>query len=154
MDTNCTMNHEIVPKAIDWLRPAQNVSAHHKEIINMQNMQNTQICKTCIWALQEERASSGPSCNRYAAHLLLLPFLLDGLLAYEVLEHNRLHPLNPALDPSSELIGITLIFIHWYNLYSRRYQPKDEVDIQDLTTMGDRCNIFCISCILNILCIL
>jgi hypothetical protein len=43
--------------------------------------------------------------------LLLLPFLLDGLLADEVLEHNRRHPLNPALDPSSELIGITLIFI-------------------------------------------
>jgi hypothetical protein len=39
-DTNCTMNHEIVPKSIDWLQPAQNVSVHHKEIINMQNMQN------------------------------------------------------------------------------------------------------------------
>ncbi len=71
--------------------------------------------------------------------LLLLPFLLDGLLADEVLEHNRLRPLNPALDPSSELVGITLIFIQWYNLYRRRYQPKDEVDIQDLATLGDRC---------------
>jgi hypothetical protein len=71
--------------------------------------------------------------------LLLLPFLLDGLLADEVLEHNRLHPLNPALDPSDELVGITLTFIQWYNLYRRRYPPKDEVDIQDLTTLGDRC---------------
>jgi hypothetical protein len=71
--------------------------------------------------------------------LLLLPFLLDGLLADEVLEHNRLHPLNPALDPSSELIWITLIFIQWYNLYRRRYPPKDEVDIQDLTALGDKC---------------
>jgi hypothetical protein len=43
--------------------------------------------------------------------LLLLPFLFDGLLADEVLEHHGLHPLNPALDPSSELIEITLIFI-------------------------------------------
>jgi hypothetical protein len=34
MDTNCTMNYEIVPKSIDWLRPAQKVSAHHKETIN------------------------------------------------------------------------------------------------------------------------
>ncbi len=58
--------------------------------------------------------------------LLLLPLFLDGLLADEVLEHNRLHPLNPALDPSSELIGITLIFIQWYNLYRRRCPPKDE----------------------------
>ncbi len=58
MEISCTMNHEIVPKSIDWLRPAQNISARHKEIINMQNMQNT--CKICTWALQEERASSEP----------------------------------------------------------------------------------------------
>ena len=70
--------------------------------------------------------------------LILLPFLLDGLLADEVLEHNRAHPFNPALDPSSELIGITLVFIQWYNLYRRRYPPKDEVDIQVLTTLGER----------------
>ncbi len=43
--------------------------------------------------------------------LLLLPFLLDGLLTDEVLEHNRLHPLNPAWDPSSELIAIILIML-------------------------------------------
>ena len=36
---NTTMNHEIVPKSIDWLRRAQNVSAH-RTTINMQNMQN------------------------------------------------------------------------------------------------------------------
>jgi hypothetical protein len=41
MDTDCTMNHEMVPKSIDWLQPAQNVSAHHKEIINMQKKQKT-----------------------------------------------------------------------------------------------------------------
>ena len=76
---------------------------------------------------------------RHILRLLLLPFLLDGLLADEVLEHNRLHPLNPALDPSDELVGITLTFIQWYNLYRRRYPPKDEVDIQDLATLGDRC---------------
>jgi hypothetical protein len=71
--------------------------------------------------------------------LLLLPFLLDGLLADEVLKHSRLHPLNPALDPSSELIGITLIFIQWYHLYRRGNPPREEVYIQDLTTLGDRC---------------
>ena len=70
--------------------------------------------------------------------LLLLPFLLDGLLADEVLKHNRAHPLNPVLDPSSELIGVTMVLIQWYNLYRRRYPPKDEVDIQDLTALGER----------------
>ena len=71
--------------------------------------------------------------------LLLLPFLLDGLLADEVLKHNRAHPLNPVLDPSSELIGVTMVLIQWYNLYRRRYPPKDEVDTQDLTALGKRC---------------
>jgi hypothetical protein len=61
--------------------------------------------------------------------LLLLPFLRDGLLADVVLDYNREHPLNPVFDPSSELIGITMIFIEWYNLYHRRNPPKDEVDI-------------------------
>ena len=42
MDANCTMNNEIVPKSIDGLRRVQNVSAQHKQITNMQNMQNTQ----------------------------------------------------------------------------------------------------------------
>ena len=71
--------------------------------------------------------------------LLLLLFLLDGLLADEVLKHNRSHPLNPVLDPSSELIGITILFIEWYNLYRRRFPPKDQVDLQDLTSLGERC---------------
>ena len=76
-------------------------------------------------------------------HILLLPFLLDGLLADEVLEHNRAHPLNLVLDPSSELIGITILFIQWYNLFRRRFPPKDQVDLQDLTSLGERCeNIY------------
>ena len=71
--------------------------------------------------------------------LLLLPFLFDGLLADEVLEHNWSHPLNPVLDPSSELIGITILFIEWYNLYRRRFPPKEQVDLQDLTSVGESC---------------
>ena len=70
--------------------------------------------------------------------LILLPFLLDGLLADEVREHNRAHPLNPVVDPSSELIGITLVLIQWYNLYRRRYPPKDEVDIRVLSALGEK----------------
>ncbi len=70
--------------------------------------------------------------------LLLLPFLLDGLLADVVVEHNRNNPFNPVFDPSSELIGITLLFIQWYNLYRRRFPPKDEVDVQNLTILGEK----------------
>ena len=70
--------------------------------------------------------------------LLLLPFLLDGLLADVVLEHNRNNPFNPVFDPSSELIEITLLFIQWYNLYRRRFPPKDEVDIQNLTILCEK----------------
>ena len=70
--------------------------------------------------------------------LILLPFLLDGLLADVVLEHNRENPFNPVLHPSTELIGITMLFIQWYNLYRRRFPPKDEVDVQDMTILGER----------------
>ncbi len=70
--------------------------------------------------------------------LLLLPFFLDGLLADVVLDYNRGNPLNPVFDPSSELIGITMISIKWYNLYRRRYPPKDEVDIKILGTLGEK----------------
>ena len=87
--------------------------------------------------------------------LLLLPFLLDGLLADEVLEHNRSHPLNPVLDPSSELIEITILFIEWYNLYRRRFPPKDQVDVQHLTSLGERCeHIYHILHILHIVYVL
>ena len=49
------------------------------------------------------------------------------------------HPLNPVLDPPIELIGITILFIEWYNLYRRRFPPKDQVDLQDLTSVGETC---------------
>jgi len=70
--------------------------------------------------------------------LLLLLFLLVGLLDDVVLDHKREHPLNPVFDPSNELIGITMIFIEWYNLYRRRYPPKDEVDIKILSTLAEK----------------
>ncbi len=68
----------------------------------------------------------------------LLPFFLDGLLADVVLEHNRANPFNPAFDPSSELIGITTLFIQWYHLHHRQYPPKDEMDIKDLTSLSEQ----------------
>jgi hypothetical protein len=71
------------------------------------------------------------------------------------IEHNQSHPLNPVLDPSSELIGITILFIEWYNLYRRRFPPKDQVDLQDLTSVGERCeHIYHILHILHILYVL
>ena len=73
--------------------------------------------------------------------LIMLPFLLDGLLVDAVLKHSRAHPLNPALGPSSELIRITMMLIQ---LSRRRYPPNDEVDIQDLTNLGERCSAYCI----------
>jgi hypothetical protein len=67
--------------------------------------------------------------------LLLLPFLL---LEDVVQEYNRKHPLPSVVNPSSELIEITLLFIQWYQLYRRWYPPKDKVDIQDLARLWKR----------------
>ncbi len=75
---------------------------------------------------------------RHILRLLLLLFPSDGRLADDVLEYNRAHQLNPALHPFSELVGITNLFIQWYNIYRRRFPPKDEVDIQELTSLGER----------------
>ena len=42
--------------------------------------------------------------------LLVLPFFLEGLLDPAVLEeHNRKYPLRPVHDPSTELVGITIL---------------------------------------------
>jgi hypothetical protein len=68
--------------------------------------------------------------------LLLLPFLLDGLLEEVVQEHNQNFPLRPVYDPSKQLIQITTLFIRWYMLYSRRFPPKDEVDIKEMIGLG------------------
>ena len=71
--------------------------------------------------------------------LLVLPFLLDGLLDPAVLEeHNRKYPLRPVHYPSTELVGITILFIQWYMLYRRRYPPKDKEDVKELATLSDR----------------
>ena len=70
--------------------------------------------------------------------LLLLPFLLHNLLEDEVAEYNSNNPFDPITDPSDECIGIVLSLLKWYNLYRRRFPPKDEVDIQDLQVMSLR----------------
>ena len=70
--------------------------------------------------------------------LLLFPFLLHNLLEDEVAEYNSNNPFDPITDPSDECIGIVLSLLKWYNLYRRRFPPKDEVDIQDLQVMSLR----------------
>ena len=70
--------------------------------------------------------------------LLLLPFLLHNLLQEEVEEYNSKNPFNPVCDPSNECIGIVLLLLEWYQLYRRRYPPKDEIDIQELQTLSLR----------------
>jgi hypothetical protein len=70
--------------------------------------------------------------------LLLLPFLLHNLLEEEVAEYNRSNPFDPIRDPSDECIGMVLLLLEWYQLYRRRFPPKDEVDIQDLQALSLR----------------
>lgn len=70
--------------------------------------------------------------------LLVMPFLLEGLLTEEVDEHNRKNPFNPVIDPSPELVDITMLLISWYHLYRRRNPPKDEDDIRDFQGLSLR----------------
>ena len=71
--------------------------------------------------------------------LLVLPFILHDLMAEEVHDHNLKHPRDvPMVDPSPELIEVTLQLLSWYHLFRRRNPPKDEDDIVDLRAMAER----------------
>ena len=70
--------------------------------------------------------------------LLVLPFLLHDLLADEVAAYNLQNPIgNPVVDPSAELIEVTLMLLSWYHLYRRRNPPKSADDIGDLRNMAE-----------------
>jgi hypothetical protein len=71
--------------------------------------------------------------------LIILPFLLEGLLTDEVEEHNAANQfIHHAVDPSSKMVDITIMLLSWYHLYRRKIPAKDEEDIKDLTTLGER----------------
>ena len=70
--------------------------------------------------------------------LLVLPFLLHDLLKDEVAAFNIRYPVGPPIvDPSAELIEVTLMLLSWYHLLRQRRPPKDDRDIADLRTMAE-----------------
>ncbi len=69
--------------------------------------------------------------------LLVLPFLLHDLLADEVAAFNLQNPRSPVVDPSAELIEITLMLLSWYYLFRRRNPPKTDCDLADLRMMAE-----------------
>ena len=65
--------------------------------------------------------------------LLVLPFLLHDLVRIEVEEYNTNHPMdNPIVDPTTEMIEVTMILVTWYRLFRKCDPPKDEEDIKEL----------------------
>ena len=70
--------------------------------------------------------------------LLILPFLLQGLLTEEVEEYNRMNPLVRIVDPSPMMLEISIMLLSWYRLYRRKFPAKDEDDIKDLSSLGQR----------------
>ncbi len=70
--------------------------------------------------------------------LLILPFLLHGLLTEEVEEYNRINPLVRIVDPSPMMVEVTIMLLSWYRLYRRKFPAKDEDDIKDLSSLGQR----------------
>ena len=70
--------------------------------------------------------------------LLILPFLLQGLLTFEIEEYNTRNPVMRIVDPSPMMVEITIMLLSWYKLYRRKFPAKDEEDIKDLGTLGER----------------
>ena len=61
------------------------------------------------------------------------------LVRPEVEEYNSQHPgSEPLVDPSSELIDVTLMLLTWYRQFRRTEPVKDEDDISELKELGDR----------------
>jgi len=71
--------------------------------------------------------------------LIILPFLLEGLLTEEVEEHNTANQfIHHVVDPSPKMVDITIMLLSWYHLYRRKIPAKDEEDIKNLSTLGER----------------
>jgi hypothetical protein len=71
--------------------------------------------------------------------LLVLPFLPSDLLLPEVQEYNRQNPIEePLVDPSSDVIEVTLLLSTWYHLFRLCDPPKDEDDLKEIQELGDR----------------
>ena len=72
--------------------------------------------------------------------LLVLPFLLHDLVRAEVEEYNTNHPMdNPVIDPTTEMIEVTMLLVTWYRLFHKCDPPKDEEDIKELKAESMRC---------------
>ncbi len=70
--------------------------------------------------------------------LHVLPFLLPDLLLPEMQEYNRQNPREePLVDPSSDVIEVTLLLSTWYRLFRRCDPPKHEYDLKELQELGD-----------------
>ncbi len=97
----------------------------------------TQYLAIIFDSIRKSAVLSGSVCAVNMRNMLLmLPFLLHNLLEQEVEEYNSQNPFNPVTDPSDECIGIVLSLTEWHHLYRQRFQPKDEVDIQDLQDLS------------------
>jgi hypothetical protein len=66
--------------------------------------------------------------------LLVLPYLLHDLLRPEVDAYNAEQHFNeePVVDPSSELVEVTVLLQTWYRGFRRCDPPKDEEDLKEL----------------------
>jgi hypothetical protein len=66
--------------------------------------------------------------------LLVLPYLLHDLLRPEVDAYNAAQHSNeePVVDPSSELVEVTVLLQQWYRGFRRCDPPKDEEDLKEL----------------------
>ncbi len=80
-------------------------------------------------------------------NLMLLPGLLPVHHGFPLIqvswlikvtpEYNRQNPREePLVDPSSDLIEVTLLLSTWYRLFRRCDPPKDADDLKDYLEIG------------------
>jgi hypothetical protein len=92
------------------------------------------------YLVENSKPPSTVSAQDMGYILFVLPFLLHDLrvVREEVEDYNSKHQeIKPLVDPSSELIEVTLLLLTWYRLFRRSEPAKDDEDLRELKELGD-----------------
>ncbi len=78
------------------------------------------------YLLENRKPPSKSSCFRHAPYSTRLAVFLPDLVLPEVQEYNRQNPRKePLVDPSSDVLEVTLLLSTWYRMFRGCNPPKD-----------------------------
>jgi hypothetical protein len=89
--------------------------------------------------LEEKTEAARNTCACEIRHLLLLlPFILSNVFRVEVEKHNLRNQGARVVDPSEELVDVTIVFSPWYKKFRQVVLAKTLTDISILRSLSHR----------------